>query len=124
MNLKSTLLKILDVVGLVGGPIARSVVELARWAVNRFVPDSVEVASPLVGDAPDAVKNYVSELFDTALGYVSNYFLRKALEAVKYMVVTYALDRVWDAIHDRVTVAEAGAVVIDDDAVASAINGS
>ena len=120
MNLKTVLLKVLDAAAVVSGPAGRGLVEFVRWLVNRFVPDEAAVEAPAVGDAPDVVKDYVGRLFDTASAYVSNYFYRKAIEAVKHLVVNYALDLAWDAVMDRVVVTAAGEK-IDDAAVDSAV---
>jgi len=121
MNLKSTLLAVIDLVSNTAGPAAKAVLVLARWAVTWFVPDNASVGdSTLMNAAPETAKEIVEKIFDLAASYVSSDFLKSTLTTAKNLILNYALDYVWDNIFSPTPVANVipGEVKITDDHVA------
>jgi len=124
-NLKQTITKILDALSLVGGPAVKALVSVAKWAVNWFVPDEAVFEAPGLEDstmnaAPDAARNIVTQIFDAVKGYVGSSFIRSVLDAIKNLVLDYALDYVWDNVFSSGTpIMQANPVIlISDDTVA------
>lgn len=122
-SLKTTLLRVLDAVSAIAGPSARAIIDLAKWVIERFVPDDAGTPSvPLIGAAPDEVKSFVEKLFDDAIAYAENSFWRRSLELAKYLVLSFGLDRAWDAIAERFTSAPVtDEMMITDEAVEKAV---
>ena len=98
ISLKATLLSILDAIYPVASNTAKAIIELARWAIDEFVPESITVPPPKIGAAPGSMKDFITELFDLAMAKISNPLLNKAVAAAAYLVINYGLDKAWDII--------------------------
>jgi len=127
VNLLKTILAVLDAAYSVSGAGGKALIDFARWVVNRYVPadttaDDAVAIVPLTGDAPPDVKSAVAKLFDLVIGFVSNPIYSRVISAVKHLVLNFALDAAWDAVHPTTgAVAAEPKVLIDDAAVAGVV---
>lgn len=101
--LKLQLLGVLAALGAVGGPVFKAIVTLVSAAVNKFVPDTVQGVTPLMGAAPDVVRSTLTDLFHKAIGYIPNGFVQKMMKGLLDSVLASYLDQAWDAVFKPAT---------------------
>lgn len=98
-TLKDFILLVLDTsISVIGNPVLKSVLVLARSLVARFLPDDIVLPQIPLGAAPDVIKNYVADLFDKAIALVNRPLFAYAMRAAKRIVVEVLLDEVWDSV--------------------------
>ncbi len=106
MSLKQQIFGILDAVAMVAGPPLRALITLAKWAINRYIPDTATaVALPVagtVGAAPDAVKDIIRQIFDQAANLIQSNFDRTIVQKVADAVLNFFVDKAWDSLIGRI----------------------
>jgi len=98
-TLKDFILLVLDTsISVIGNPVLKSVLVLARSLVARFLPDDIVLPQIPLGAAPDVIKNYVADLFDKAIALVNRPLFAYAMRTAKRIVIEVLLDEVWDSV--------------------------